>query len=43
MWNIDKLEKKPTYLFEDALLQYLKSAEGQKDVVTKKTPCNLLA
>ncbi|AKD38106.1 phage integrase family protein [Pasteurella multocida subsp. multocida OH4807] len=36
MWNIDKLEKKPTYLFEDALLQYLKSADGQKDVATKK-------
>lgn len=36
MWNIDKLEQKPSYLFEDALLQYVKSADGQKDVATKK-------
>lgn len=36
MWEIDKLNSKPEYLFEDALLHYIRSADGQKDKATKK-------
>lgn len=35
-WRVDKLNQKPEYLFETALITYLKSAEGQKDIATKK-------
>lgn len=36
LWQIDKLDKNPEYLFESALILFLKSAEGQKDIATKK-------
>lgn len=36
MWEIDKMNADPEYLFEDALLLYLREAEGQKDIATKK-------
>lgn len=36
MWKLDKLEEKPEYLFEQALLDFLRSAEGLKDIATKK-------
>ncbi|MCQ9124321.1 tyrosine-type recombinase/integrase [Rodentibacter caecimuris] len=36
MWKIDKLDAPPEYIFEEALLHYVRSAEGQKDTATKK-------
>ena len=36
MWKIDKLDEKPEYIFEEALLLYVRSAEGLKDTATKK-------
>ena len=36
LWKIDKLEQKPEYLFENALVLFLKDAEGKEDTSTKK-------
>ncbi|MDP0029851.1 site-specific integrase [Glaesserella parasuis] len=36
MWAEDKLETKRKYIFEDALLHYVRSAEELKDKATKK-------
>lgn len=35
-WKIDRLNEKPEYIFEEALLLYVRSAEGLKDTSTKK-------
>lgn len=36
LWQIDKLDRKPDYLFENALVLFLKDAEGKEDTATKK-------
>ena len=36
LWKIDKLDQKPEYLFENALVLFLKDAEGKEDTATKK-------
>lgn len=36
MWKVDKLNEKPEYIFEQALIDYLKASEGLKDSATKK-------
>lgn len=36
MWELDRLDVKPDYLFEEALLHYVQSAECLKDKQTKK-------
>ncbi|OOH92158.1 integrase [Pasteurellaceae bacterium 15-036681] len=36
LWQIDKLDQKPEYLFENALVLFLKDAEGKEDTATKK-------
>lgn len=35
LWRLDKLDQRPDYLFEEALILYMRSAEGQKDFQTK--------
>ena len=36
MWRLDKLDEQPDYLFEQALLDYLKQSAGLADQATKK-------
>lgn len=36
LWKIDKLDQKAEYLFENALVLFLKDAEGKEDTATKK-------
>lgn len=36
LWQIDKLDQKTDYLFENALVLFLKDAEGKEDTSTKK-------
>lgn len=40
LWQIDKLNNKPKYYFEDALLLYIKYAEELKDKASKKLHAN---
>lgn len=35
MWRLDKLDESPDYLFEQALIDYLKQSEGLSDQATK--------
>lgn len=40
MWAEDKLEEKRKYIFEDALLHYVRAAEELKDKATKSDMLN---
>ncbi|MGX2974913.1 tyrosine-type recombinase/integrase [Ursidibacter arcticus] len=40
MWEMERLDIQPEYLFEEALLLYIRSAEGQSDTKSKKRFAN---